>query len=312
MVKKKDEEEDFELDEDLELEEGLDELEDSEDFEESVEEGEEGAEEEGTEEETTEEEGTEEEGTEEEGEEEEGEEEAGEEEGAEEEGVEEGEEELPGEEARFPGEKIAPQKSKRAGGGAKVSRLIIGEKQTVVPLAFKPLVRGLEKFGKVVHKSSITAVLLESKDGANFVSIVPQLSTAETTNLWLNQSVKGDAVFAPSKKSLQKMCTFWEKPRRAVRVIVTKDTIEEALAIVAEYATWFKANAMSTAKKKEETKPETGKKGPVVSKPAPAGAGGKVITKKKAPPPPPVAAKKTVASKPGTAGKVLVKKKLTK
>ena len=265
------EEDDLDL-EDLEEEEDDDEDDDEEEIvDEEEEDDEEAEEEEDDEEETeeeddeeeTEEEDDEEEAEEEEDEEEEEEEEEDEEEETEEEDDEEEEVELPKEKARFPGKKIKPKKKRAgSGGGARVNRLVIDGQDTVVPIAFKPFLKGLAKFGKVLHKKSITAVTL-GKDGPNFCSIAREAKEG-TIYLWLNRSVIDDEnYFQPKSKADKKLCDFWTKPYKAVKVSVAKDNIDGGLGIVEEYAEWFSKNVVGSKKKeevKEEPKKETKKK----------------------------------------------------
>jgi len=127
--------------------------------------------------------------------------------------------------------------------------------KTVVPIAFKPFLKMLEQFGKVVHKKSVTPILLGGKDGANFVSIVLPGSTDSTLCLWLNKSVKGDDKFSPKGKNLKKMCSMWDaQPRPAVKVTVGKDQMDEAIEIIGQFAKWFKKYASAAPKKKAEKK----------------------------------------------------------
>jgi len=254
MAKDKDEFDDLDLEEDDDELEDLEEEEDEEEEEEKEDEEEEDDEEEEEEEDEEDEDSEEEEDDEEEEEEEEGddeeEEDEEEEEEEEDEDEEDEEEELPPETARFPGKKIKPKKTgKGGGGGPRVNRLVIKGEQTVVPISFKPFLSGVEDFGYVHHKKSITGINLGGKDGPLFCSIAKQ-ATENQILLWLNKSVIDDEnYFRPKKKSHRKMCDFWEKPSKTVKVVVSKDAIDDGLAIVEEYVAWYKKNVGGTKKK---------------------------------------------------------------
>ena len=148
----------------------------------------------------------------------------------------------------FPGKKIKPQKSGKGGGGVRVNRLEVSGEKTVVPIALKPLLEKLKKFGKIEHKKSITVLFV---DNTNCVSIVPQHSTNDITNLWLNKSVKDGNDFSPKLKAQKKMCSFWDSNKRAVRVEVHKDKVDEAIEIVEQFIAWFRKNVVSAKPKKK-------------------------------------------------------------